>query len=133
LSRDAGAGARSSRDEFRGHRKTRSILNQVVIALTAVVNFVAKSGRTVSFELCCGGCHRKIADNLILLSPPLFCICACAPLRGLTRDAGYLTQSKLLNRTGFSIVRSQQIARRNMKSIFARLVAGLPGSRRIAA
>jgi hypothetical protein len=67
---------RTASRRTRRHRENRSNLNQIVIALTMTVNFVSKSGPAISLKLyrCFAG---KIADNFILLSPPLFCFVFC--------------------------------------------------------
>jgi hypothetical protein len=84
-------------------------LNQVVIALTAMINFVAKSGRTISFELHCGWCRRKspailsccprlyFASVSVRLALVMRLMRGCdKPLSAPNRAAGYFDRSGLL-------------------------------------
>jgi hypothetical protein len=55
-------------DARRRHRKNRSNLNQIVIALTMTVNFVSKSGRAISFKLY-GGFAAENRRQFYLVVP----------------------------------------------------------------
>jgi hypothetical protein len=88
---------RTASRRTRRHRKNRSNLNQIVIALTMTVNFVSKSGRAISFKLYRGFAAENCRQfYLVVPAFILFCVLhlyvdraagdlAYGPLAGLKR------------------------------------------------